>query len=351
MPLPILDENATRPGGPSSSRRARYALRVSVLEQCQLDCSYCRPGSVMSPSTQASWLSPSEHAKLAPHFFARGVQKVRFTGGEPTLRRDLVDVIAAWSDAAADRTDPTHPRADVSFALTTNGLRLQPLLPSLKRAGLDGVTLHLDTLRADRVRHLMGDGADVDVVFAAADAAKDAGLAVKWNVVVQKGRNDDELGAILDESARRGIEVRFIELMNTGSARGYVAESFFAGKDIVDVVRRARGVRPLPRRHASDPAALYVDDSGVVFGVIASDTEPFCADCDRLRLSADGRLRGCLYQPGGLSLGNALRAGADPAAVDALVGTLIDAGLDDKRSHHPSALVERRAFSMADVGG
>lgn len=342
MPLPIVDENR---GGGGAPRRSRYALRVSVLEQCQLDCSYCRPGSVTSPSTQASWLSSSEHARLAPHFFARGVQKVRFTGGEPTLRRDLVDVVAAWSGAASAAA------GDVSFALTTNGLRLLPLLSSLRAAGLDGVTLHLDTLRADRVRHLMGDGADVDAVFAAADAAAALGLAVKWNVVVQKGRNDDEIAAILDESAARGLEVRFIELMNTGSARGYVAESFFAGKDVVDVVGRLRGVRPLPRRHPSDPAALFqTKDAGgndVVFGVIASDTEPFCADCDRLRLSADGRLRGCLYQPGGLSLGNALRAGADDAALAALV----DAGLDDKRSHHPLSQVERRPFSMADVGG
>lgn len=335
MPLPIVDDN-TRMGG--SARRSRYALRVSVLEQCQLDCSYCRPGSVTSPSTQASWLSSSEHARLAPHFLARGVQKVRFTGGEPTLRRDLVDIVGAWRDAA---------QGSIPLALTTNALRLRPLLPALKAAGLGAITIHLDTLRPERVRHLMGEGADVDAVFAAADDAAEKGFVLKWNVVVQKGRNDDEIGAVLDESRRRGLEVRFIELMNTGSARGYVAESFFKGADIVDVVRQTRGVRALPRRHPSDPAALYEDGAGVVFGVIASDTEPFCADCDRLRLSADGRLRGCLYQPGGLSLGNALRAGADDAALAALV----DAGLDDKRSHHPLSQQTRAPFSMADVGG
>jgi cyclic pyranopterin phosphate synthase len=197
----------------------------------------------------------------------------------------------------------------------------------------------------------MGDLGDVDVVFDAVAAAKDAGLAVKWNVVVQRGRNDDELGAILNEAQQRKLEVRFIELMNTGSARGYVAEVFIAGRDIVDVVAGARrGVRALPRRHPSDPAALYEDGHGTVFGVIASDTEPFCADCDRLRLSADGRLRGCLYQPGGLALGATLRRSVDDEGLHA-VAAVLDAALDDKRSHHPLSPLARAPFSMADVGG
>ncbi|MDP2341806.1 MAG: radical SAM protein [Deltaproteobacteria bacterium] len=342
MGLPIVDDDVTRSAsfseGAGSSRRSRYALRVSVLEQCQLDCRYCRPGAVTSPTETARWLAPAEHARLAALFFARGVEKVRFTGGEPTLRKDLVDVVAAWGRARP---------AGVRLALTTNALKLAPLLPALRDAGLDGVTVHLDTLRPDRVSALMGTGACVDVVWSAVDDALRLGFDLKWNVVVQKGRNDDELGACLDESKKRGLEVRFIELMNTGSARGYVKEVFLSGKEIVDVVARERGVRSIARRHPSDPAALHETNDGVVFGVIASDTEPFCGDCDRLRLSADGRLRGCLYQPGGLPLGGALRAGAS----DEALLTLLDAGLDDKRSHHPLVQAPRLPFSMADVGG
>ena len=339
MGLPIVDDDVNvAPAAGGSARRSRYALRVSVLEQCQLDCRYCRPGAVTSPTEAARWLRPDEHARLAALFFARGVEKVRFTGGEPTLRRDLVDVVAAWS---------TRRVPQGRLALTTNALRIAPLLPALKDVGLDTLTVHLDTLRADRVAALMGDGADVDVVWAAVDAAQRLGLPVKCNVVVQKGRNDDELGAFVDVSAARGVEVRFIELMNTGSARGYVKEVFIAGREIVDVVARQRGCRSVPRRHPSDPAALFQTDAGVVFGVIASDTEPFCADCDRLRLSADGRVRGCLYQPGGLPLGAALRDGATDEALLAL----LDAALDDKRSHHPLVQVLRQPFSMADVGG
>ena len=319
-------------------RREGYSLRVSVLEQCQLDCGYCRPGAVMTPTETARWLRPDEHARLAALFFSRGVQKVRFTGGEPTLRNDLVDVVATWSRLRV-------PGA--VLALTTNGLRAAPLLPALKDAGLDALTVHLDTLRADRVSALMGAGADVDVVWNTVEVARRLGLAVKWNVVVQKGRNDDELAAMIDQSTQRGVEVRFIELMNTGSARGYVKEVFMSGREIVEVVGRARGAQALPRRHASDPATLLQTNDGVVFGVIASDTEPFCADCDRLRLSADGRVRGCLYQPGGLPLGAALRAGAS----DAALLTLLDSAIDGKRSHHPLVPAPRLPFSMADLGG
>jgi cyclic pyranopterin phosphate synthase len=176
-----------------------------------------------------------------------------------------------------------------------------------------------------------------------ARAAKQKVEQVKLNCVIQRGKNDDEIGDFLALSAREGFEVRFIELMNTGSAVEYTREVFIAGREIV---ARAGGT-PLPRRHPSDPAALYRSADGVVFGVIASDTEPFCSQCDRLRLTADGRLRGCLYQPNGIPLGAALKAGASREAIEAL----IDSGLDDKRSYHPLTAPSRVAFSMADVGG
>ncbi|MBM4279879.1 MAG: radical SAM protein [Deltaproteobacteria bacterium] len=343
MVLPIVDD--TPAVAPQQGRRSSYALRVSLLSACQLDCRYCRPGSVTTPSTQAAWLSPGEHARLAPLLLSRGVRKVRFTGGEPTLRKDLVDVVAAWASAGARE-----------LALTTNGLRLPSSLPALVAAGLRAVTVHLDTLQEARVAFVMGPGASVGEARQAMRAARDAGLRVKWNCVVQRGVNDDELGAMLDAAADDGVELRFIEQMNTGSAAGYVKETFVSGHDVVAGVGRLSSSTPrsLTRRHASDPAALWQvrrrNDTGardVVFGLIASDTEPFCDACDRLRLSAEGRVRGCLYEPGGLPLGAALRGGAN----DAALGALLDAALDGKRSHHPLAPVLRQPFSMADVGG
>jgi cyclic pyranopterin phosphate synthase len=260
------------------------------------------------------------------------VTKVRITGGEPLARADVVDVVAAWKEAI--------PQADL--ALTTNGQRLSLHLDALVGAGLRRVTVHLDTLRADRYGALMGPGSPEAILDACAQARARLD-EVKLNVVVQKGKNDDELEDFLALSARTGLEVRFIELMNTGSADDYTREVFMSGRDVVTQL----GGEPVPRRAPSDPAALYRSKDGVVFGVIASDTEPFCSACDRMRLTADGRLRGCLYQADGIPLGAALKSGASDETLQAL----LDAGLEDKRSWHPLAAPHRKPFSMADVGG
>jgi cyclic pyranopterin phosphate synthase len=335
MPLPILPDDV--PVAALRGRLARYSLRVSVLEQCQLDCGYCRPGSTTSPTERSRWLTVSDHARVAPLLLQHGVRRVRFTGGEPTLRADLVDIVGAWSQAVR------AAGLEVPLGLTTNGLRVGPLLEPLRAAGLDGVTIHLDTLRADRIEALMGNGARVDVALAAIETARACGLLVKLNMVVQRGRNDDELRDVVDVGQRLGAEVRFIEQMNTGSASAYVASTFISGAAIVQQLRAT----PRGRRHDSDPAALFVDDAGRTFGVIASDTEPFCNACDRLRLTADGRVRGCLYEAGGVPLGAALRDGAD----DDTLGALVEKALDGKRSHHPSLAEARVPFSMADIGG
>jgi GTP 3',8-cyclase len=331
--LPVLGQNTHGADAQARGRLARYSLRVSVLEQCQLACGYCNPGSVTPPAARDRWLDASAYLRLARLFRARGVVKVHMTGGEPLVRSDVVDIVAAFKEAMPD----------ADLALTTNALRLAPMVDDLARAGLRRVTVHLDTLRADRYEALMGQGSPATVLAAAARARSALGNVVKMNVVLQRGRNDDELADFLAMSRDTGIEVRFIELMNTGSADEYTRAVFMPGRDVV----AALGATPLPRRHASDPAALFTSRDGVVFGVIASDTEPFCGDCDRLRLTADGRLRGCLYQSGGIPLGAALASGAS----DDTIAALIDTGLDDKRSWHPLVAAHRVPFSMADVGG
>jgi cyclic pyranopterin phosphate synthase len=329
--LPIVDNGAHGPRGLPLPRRRSYALRVSVLDACNLRCTYCAPGSLSSPMQASRWLGAAEHAALAPHFAAVGVRKVRFTGGEPLLRPDLHDVVAAWRQAL--------PTAEL--ALTTNGTRLLEQARSLRAAGIDRVTVHLDTLRRDRYQALMGKGSPEQVQEGIAVALRTFD-EVKLNVVVQRGKNDDELADFLRWSTRTGVQVRFIELMRTGSANDVVDDVFMAGREVVQRL----GALPRPRREASDPAALFERD-GVVFGVIASDTESFCSACDRLRLTADGRLRGCLYESGGVPLGEALRHGASRDDVAALVV----AGVNSKRSFHPSTTETRVPFSMADVGG
>ncbi len=223
--------------------------------------------------------------------------------------------------------------------MTTNGTRLLEQATSLRAAGIDRATVHLDTLRRDRQEALMGKGSPEQVQEGIAVARRTFD-EVKLNVVVQRGRNDDELAGFLRWSARTGVQVRFIELMRTGSANDVVDDVFMAGREVV------QRLGPRPRREASDPAALFERD-GVIFGVIASDTESFCSTCDRLRLTADGRLRGCLYESGGVPLGEALRCGASRDDVAAL----FSAGVNGKRSFHPSTTETRVPFSMADVGG
>lgn len=317
-------------------RLSHYSLRLSLLEQCNLSCQYCMPGAVVSPTEKRKWLRAADYALLLPLFVERGVTKVRLTGGEPLIRDDVEDIVAAMANAA--------PNIDI--ALTTNGTALATRAASLREAGLRRVTIHLDSLRPKRVQELMGKD-ELDAILAGIDAAKREFEAVKINVVVQKGKNDDEIEDFLAFSQARGVEVRFIELMNTGSARGYVDDVFMTGAEIVQSVRSLAGVSAIDRRHPSDPAALFRTDAGVTFGVIASDTEPFCGACDRLRLTADGRLRGCLYEAGGVPLGAALKADADARAIAALM----DAALDDKRSYHPLVAPKRVPFSMADIGG
>jgi cyclic pyranopterin phosphate synthase len=318
-------------------RLSAYALRIGLLEQCQLRCSYCLPGEGRPYTERSAWLTAQEHARLAPLFSRRGIEKVRFTGGEPLLREDVVDIVAAWRAAL--------PRADL--ALTTNGARLAERINSLIDGGLNRLNVHVDSLRADRYQTMMGKGDPAPVLEAAAHAATRM-RQVKLNVVAQRGLNDDELASFLDWSVDSRVEVRFIELMDTGSAPDHVKRTFMSGDDVLAHIAGQRPFDELEKRHPSDPASLFrVRDTGVTFGVIASDTRPFCERCDRMRLTADGRLRGCLYAPDGVSLRDPLREGE---ADDKLL-SIIDAGLDDKRSWHPDYAVARPGFSMADVGG
>lgn len=307
----------------------KLSLRVSVVSHCQLACPYCRPGTLAPATTRDRLLTPAAYHRLA-RALPYPVGKVRFTGGEPLLRPDFPEIVAAFADAL--------PGCDL--AVTTNGQLLTRRLPALHAAGLRRATVHVDSLRPGRYRELMGEG-DVHEVLQGALDARACLDQVKLNVVVQRDRNDDELRDFLDWSRRTGVEVRFIELMNTGSAVAYTRRAFVSGREIV----RRLGATPLQRRSPGDPASLWRAPDGVVFGVIASDTEPFCEACDRIRVSADGSLRGCLYaQP--VSIARALETADDQALARAVHDVIAV-----KVSHHPLQARDRSPFSMADVGG
>lgn len=311
-----------------------YTLRVSVTDNCQLRCRYCLPNGPHHLVPRHNYLSVAHYERAARILSRIAIDKLRFTGGEPLLRKDLPGIIGAFAR-----------HLNKPLAVTTNGLLFLGMHHALRDAGLSGVTFHLDTLKEERYQTLMGKGT-VHTVREAMDAARASALVVKINVVVQKGVNDDELVDFLHFSRSHGIEVRFIEQMNTGLARDYVAQTFMSGEAILARIAKATPITEHARLVSSTPAERHrADDIGVDFGLIASDTRPFCGACNRLRMSADGRMRTCLYESGGVDVGFMGELGDD-----AILANICDV-IAHKRSFHPSQKIARVDFAMAQIGG
>lgn len=308
-----------------------YSLRVSVIDNCQLRCSYCLPFGPKNILPKNKWLSLEQYQHIALALKKFPIEKVRFTGGEPLLRPDISAIIKVFNNILG-----------VSAHLTTNGLKFLPQMAELKNAGLSATTFHLDTLQEKKYGRLMGRGSVTEVI----EAIKQARplFLTKLNVVVQKGENDDELWDFLRLSKDLAVEVRFIELMNTGSAKDFVAENFLSGQEILMRIGQYDEIVPLKRKNPSDPAEQFLARKlDVPFGLIASDTRPFCQDCNRLRLSADGHIRTCLYEPLGYKI--PLDLNVDDMA------RFISGVILKKTSFHPSLMRERKDFSMSMVGG
>ncbi len=274
--------------------RPLASLRVSVTDRCNLRCAYCMPEDEYNWLPRAGILSYEEVARLAAVFKSAGVQRLRLTGGEPLLRRDLPRLIAML-----DFED---------LSLTTNGVLLAPLARELKEAGLHRITVSLDTLRAERFRELTRRDELGRVREGIAEARRVFG-GLKIDTVVLRGTNEDELHDLLDYAASVDAELRFIEYMDVGGATRWASDKVVPREEILE---RLGGARPLPGR-GSAPAERFRLADGRVFGVIASTTAPFCSSCDRARLTADGRLFTCLYATRGTDLREPLRAGESHA--------------------------------------
>ena len=299
--------------------RPLRTLRVSVTDRCNLRCLYCMPEAEYVWLPRADLLSFEEIDRLVGVFLTEGVARVRLTGGEPLLRRDLAGLVARLA---------RHPQL-TEQALTTNGVHLAAAAAGLRDAGLDRVTVSLDTLRGDRFERL-SRSRDLPSVLAGIDAAVAAFGSVKLDTVVIRGENDDELVDLTRYAAGVGAEIRFIEYMDVGGATGWSASRVVPRDEILGRLASAFGpLRPIGRPDAA-PASRYAlplpsgagdgrAEAGQVVGVIASTTDPFCADCDRARLTADGQLFTCLYATRGLDLRGPLRAGATDADLGALI--------------------------------
>ena len=251
-----------------------------------------------------------EIGSLVDVFQDLGVDKVRLTGGEPLLRRDLASLVA---QLAAKRIS--------DLALTTNGVLLADQAHALKSAGLHRITVSLDTLRHERFKALARYD-ELDRVLAGISTAAPLFPGLKLDTVVIRGVNDDELGALIEFGGEHGAEVRFIEYMDVGGATHWTADRVVSRAEILEVLARSHGPATPIVEHTSAPADRYRFTDGIVFGIISSTTQPFCRDCDRSRLTADGLWYLCLYATRGVDLRKALRSGASREELAALIGSV-----------------------------
>ncbi len=291
------------------SRQLRN-LRVSVTDRCNLRCSYCMPEPDYVWLPREDILQFEEIERLIDVFIDLGVDKVRLTGGEPLLRRDLPALVARLAARPAIR----------DLAMTTNGVLLAPHARALSEAGLHRLTVSLDTLHPDRFQSLARYD-ELPRVLAGIEAAAPLFSNLKIDSVVIRGTNDDELVALIEFGKAHGAEVRFIEYMDVGGATGWSMERVFSRDNMLQALRAHYGLIEPVDEQSSAPADRYRLPDGTIFGIIASTTAPFCESCDRSRLTADGMWYLCLYATRGIDLRHPLRHGASAAEIAALLRT------------------------------
>jgi cyclic pyranopterin phosphate synthase len=283
-------------------------LRLSVTDRCNLRCSYCMPEPDYVWLPREDILQFEEIETLVDIFSGLGVDKVRLTGGEPLLRRDLPTLIRRLADRAAIR----------DLAMTTNGVLLASQAHALRAAGLHRLTVSLDTLRPDRFRNLTRFD-ELDRVLAGIAAAAPLFPGLKLDTVAIRGVNDDELVDLIEFARPHGAEVRFIEYMDVGGATHWSLSRVLSRREMLRQLEAHYGpIAPLVE-HSSAPADRYALPDGTIFGIISSTTEPFCHSCDRSRLTADGLWYLCLYGPHGTDLRRPLRAGASAEQLAQLI--------------------------------
>ncbi|HZR37344.1 MAG TPA: GTP 3',8-cyclase MoaA [Nevskia sp.] len=329
-------------GGPLKDRhgRVKRKLRVSLTDRCNFRCPYCMPDSPEFME-RADRLSRRELQKLLRLFVAElGVTHLRLTGGEPLLRRDLEAVVAECGELRALGLQ--------RISLTTNAALLARRAAGLKAAGLDDLNISLDALTPDTFARLSGNR-DVQPVLDGIAAAQAAGLPLKLNAVVVRGVNEDEILPLTRWAVARNLPLRFIEFMPLDGRHEWSQQRVVTEAEILERLRGEFGVAALPR--GNDPAAYFElrgNGAHSRIGVIATVSNPFCASCDRLRLTADGKLYPCLFSPKGTALREPLRAGAGDAELTALIRSTVwhkDAGY----AAHPG-YAERR-IAMNALGG
>ena len=352
-PVPEVPDRPQPPTGLLAHRRGRrlHDLRISVTDRCNFRCTYCMPKSVFGSDyaflPQASLLSFEEITRLARLFVAHGVEKLRLTGGEPLVRRDVERLVGML----APLTTPAG--APLDLTLTTNGSLLARKARALREAGLRRVTVSLDALDDAVFRGMNDVDFPVADVLAGIDAAAEAGMRpIKVNMVVKRGTNDHEIVPMARRFRGSGHILRFIEFMDVGASNGWRMDDVVPSAEVARRIAGEFPIEPAEPNYDGEVAERwrYVDGAGEI-GLISSVTQPFCGGCTRARLSTEGKLYTCLFATAGQDLRALLRGGYDDAQIAAAIGA-IWSGRDDRYSELRSAQTAGlRRIEMSYIGG
>lgn len=285
-------------------KRPLRDLRISVTDQCNFRCAYCMPKEIFGPDyaflPKSHVLSNDEIIFVARSFAELGVEKIRLTGGEPLLRSDLVDLVSRLRNETGI-TD---------LSLTTNASLLPRYAHNLKKAGLDRINISMDSLRTETLTEMNGRKLDASIILRGIDSAIEAGLKTKINMVVKKGINDDEILPMATTMRDRGVSLRFIEYMDVGNSNEWKLEEVVSAQEILDTISKSFSFEPIAPNYKGEVASRYrYNDNDTEFGIINSVTKPFCSNCNRARISADGKLFTCLFASKGTDIRAQLRNG------------------------------------------
>lgn len=329
-------------------------LRISVTDRCNFRCVYCMPREVFGRDyaflERHELLSFEEIERIARAALANGVRKLRLTGGEPLLRRGIEDLVARL--AALRTLDGTKPE----IALTTNGSALAVKAEALKAAGVDRVTVSIDSLDDQLFRRMNDVEFPVARVLQGIDAAQAAGMPVKLNTVVKRGLNDSEILSLAEHFRGTGHVLRFIEYMDVGATNGWSLDEVVPSAEIVSTIDARFPLEAIAPASTGETAKRwrYVDGSGEI-GVISSVTNAFCGTCNRARLSTEGRLFTCLFATEGHDLRALLRGGVDDAELTAALaqiwGVRDDRYSEIRSSLTPELRADRHRIEMSYIGG
>ena len=341
-PLPIPAAAMTTEHLHDAHGRAITDLRISITDRCNYKCVYCRTGN---DGAKYSELALAEYLRLARIFVSLGIEKIRLTGGEPLLRRDLVEMV---HQLAGLRTPAGNP---IDIAITTNGHLLADLAQPLKNAGLSRITVSMDAVDPDTFARITRVPGSYERVLAGIRAAQAADLSpVKVNAVLLRGFNDDQIERFAEFSRSEGVIVRFIEFMPLEEDRVWTPQIVVSKREILARLERVRPVVALLPNSPSETARRYTFDDGLgEIGIIAPVSEAFCGACSRIRLTSDGKIRTCLFSQTEHDLYGLMRRGGTDDDLAAYIRSVVD---QKEARHHigePDFLKPSR--SMVHIGG